>query len=133
MSVHKVLPLLALLLNVLLIGSALTGDRKSPRHYVFALLAGALAVWNLGVFGLRGSGDPATALAWERFLHYGVILIPALFYHYVLAFLDQPRRNYLLIGVYAISGAFLAVCSTALFMRGVIETSWGYMPLSGPL
>ncbi len=94
MSVHKLLPLLALLLNVLLIGSALTGDRKSPRHYVFALLAGALAVWNLGVFGLRGSGDPATALTWERFLHYGVILIPVLFYHYVLAFLDQPRRNY---------------------------------------
>jgi signal transduction histidine kinase len=132
-SVHKLLPLLALLLNVLLIGSALAGDRKSPRHYVFALLAGALAVWNLGVFGLRASGDPATALAWERFLHYGVILIPVLFYHYVLAFLDQPRRNYLLIGGYAISGAFLAVCSTALFMRGVIETSWGYMPLSGPL
>jgi hypothetical protein len=103
-SVHKVLPLLALLLNVLLIGSALTGDRKSPRHYVFALLAGALAVWNLGVFGLRGSGDPAIALAWERFLHYGVILIPVLFYHYVLAFLDQPRRNYLLIGGYALCG-----------------------------
>ena len=133
MSVHKLLPLLALLLNVLLIGSALTGDRKSHRHYVFALLAGALAVWNLGVFGLRGSGDPATALTWERFLHYGVILIPVLFYHYVLAFLDQPRRNYLLIGGYAICGGFLAVCSTGLFMRGVIETSWGYMPLSGPL
>ena len=133
MSVHKVLPLLALLLNVLLIGSALTGDRKSPRHYVFALLAGALAVWNLGVFGLRGSGDPASALAWERFLHYGVILIPVLFYHYVLAFLDQPRRNYLLIGGYALCGGFLAVCSTGLFMRGVVETSWGYVPRSGPL
>jgi hypothetical protein len=132
-SVHKLLPLLALLLNVLLIGSALTGDRKSPRHYVFALLAGALAVWNLGVFGLRGSGDPATALTWERFLHYGVILIPVLFYHYVLAFLDQPRRNYLLIGGYAICGGFLAVCSTGLFMRGVILTNWGYMPRSGPL
>ena len=58
MSVHKLLPLLALLLNVLLIGSALARDRKSHRHYVFALFAGALAVWNLGVFGLRGSGDP---------------------------------------------------------------------------
>ncbi len=92
MSIHKLLPLLALLLNVLLIGSALAGDRKSPRHYVFALLAGALAVWNLGVFGLRGSGDPATALTWERFLHYGVILIPVLFYHYVLAFLDQAAQ-----------------------------------------
>lgn len=133
MSLHKLLPLLALLLNVLLIGSALTGDRKSPRHYVFALLAGALAVWNLGVFGLRGSGDPTTALTWERFLHYGVIPIPVLFYHYVLAFLDQRRRNYLLIGGYALCGAFLAVCSTGLFMRGVILTSWGYMPLSGPL
>jgi len=32
-----------------------------------------------------------------------VILSPVLFYHYVLAFLDQPRRNYLLIGGYAIT------------------------------
>ena len=79
MSVHKLLPLLALLLNVLLLGSALAAARKSHRHYVFALLAGAFAVWNLGVFGLRGSGDPATALTWERFLHYGVIPIPVLF------------------------------------------------------
>src|SRR6185295_12166769 len=131
-TVHKVLPLLALLLNVLLLGSALAGARKSHRHYVFALLAGAFAIWNLGVFGLRGSPDPATALIWERFLHYGVILIPVLFYHYVLAFLDQ-RRNHILLGGYVLSGAFLAVCSTGLFMRGVILTSWGYMPLSGPL
>jgi hypothetical protein len=130
-SVHKLLPLLALLLNVLLLGSALAGARKSHRHYVFALLAGAFAVWNLGVFGLRGSGDAPTALTWERFLHYGVIPIPVLFYHYVLAFLDQ-RRNYLLIGGYAICGGFLAVCSTGLFMRGVTLTSWGYM-ISGPL
>jgi branched-chain amino acid transport system permease protein len=101
LSVHKLLPLLALLLNVLLLGSALAGARKSHRHYVFALLAGAFAVWNLGVFGLRGSADPATALIWERFLHYGVIPIPVLFYHYVLAFLDQ-RRNPLLIGGYAV-------------------------------
>src|SRR5207249_8595357 len=28
---------------------------------------------------------------------------------------------------------FLAASPTALFMRGVIETSWGYMPMAGPL
>ena len=75
-------------------------------------MVGALAVWNLGVFGLRGSGDPASPLTWERFLHYGVILIPVVFYYYVLAFLNQRRRNALLIGGYAICGGFLAVCST---------------------
>ncbi len=84
------------------------------------------------MFGLRSSGDPATALTWERFVHYGVIPIPVLFYHYVLAFLDR-RRNHLIIAGYAICAGFLVVCSTELFMRGVIETRWGYMPLSGPL
>jgi signal transduction histidine kinase len=131
-TIHKLVPLLVLALNLLLIGSALAGGRKSHRHYVFACLAGALAIWNLGVFGLRSSGDPATALTWERFVHYGVIPIPVLFYHYVLAFLDRRRDNLLIAG-YAICAGFLVVCSSELFMRGVIETRWGYMPLSGPL
>ncbi len=57
MSVHKLLPLFALILNVLLLSSALVGERRSRPHRVFAGLTTALAVWNLGVFGLRSSLD----------------------------------------------------------------------------
>ncbi|MGH7278037.1 MAG: ATP-binding protein [Candidatus Rokuibacteriota bacterium] len=129
---HRLIPLLALALNLVLLGGALAADRKSPRSLLFAWFACALGIWNLGVFGLRSTSDPATALAWERFLHLGVVPIPILFYHYVLAFLDLPRRRSLAVG-YALCGAFVALSPTAAFMPGVRETPWGFVPASGPL
>jgi signal transduction histidine kinase len=133
MIVHKILPIVALGLNLVLLGSALAQDRRSPRNLLFAYLVTALAVWNLGVFGLRTTVDPDAALAWERFLHVGVIPIPVLFYHYVLAFLDRPRRRPALIGGYVLCGVFLLVVPTPLFVSGVIDSVWGFMPAAGPL
>ena len=133
MIVHKILPIVALGLNLLLLGSALAQDRRSPRNVLFAFLVTALAVWNLGVFGLRTTVDPDAALAWERFLHVGVIPIPVLFYHYVIAFLDLPRRRPALIAGYALCGAFLLVGPTPLFVSGVTDSQWGFMPAAGPL
>ncbi|MFQ5899155.1 MAG: PAS domain S-box protein [Candidatus Methylomirabilia bacterium] len=133
MVLHKLVPLFALGLNLLLLGSTLVLDRKSQRDWVFAYLVMALAVWNLGVFGLRWTDDPATALAWERFLHLGVIAIPALFYHYVLAFLDLPRQRPSLLLSYLLCGFFAAVSPTAAFMPDVTKTYWGFAPAAGPL
>src|SRR3989441_997279 len=133
MIVHKLLPLVALGLNLLLLGSALAPDRRSLRNVRFAYLATALAVWNLGVFGLRATADPDVAVFWERFLHVGVIPIPVLFYHYVLAFLDLPRRRPELIGGYVLCGVFLAAGPTPLLLRGVTDSAWGFMPAAGPL
>src|SRR5207244_3652630 len=87
----------------------------------------------LGVFGLRASADPDVALFWERVLHVGVIPIPVLFYHYVVAFLDLPRRRPELIGGYVLCGVFLAAGPTPLFLRGVTDSDWGFMPAAGPL
>jgi signal transduction histidine kinase len=133
MIVHKILPLVALGLNLMLLGSALAQDRRSQRNLLFAYLVTALAVWNFGVLGLRATTDPDAALAWERFLHVGVIPIPVLFYHYVLAFLDLPRRRPALIGGYVLCGVFLLVGPTPFFVSGVTDSAWGFMPAAGPL
>jgi signal transduction histidine kinase len=132
MTLHKLVPLLALGLNLLLLGSALAADRRGSRNVVFAWLAACLALWNLGVFGLRWTPDAGAALVWQRILHLGVIPIPALFYHYVLVFLELPRRRLLTVA-YAVSGAFLAVSATSAFLPGVRETPWGFVPNPGPL
>jgi len=132
MTVHNLVPLLALGLNLLLLGSALAADRRGSRNVVFAYLAACLALWNLGVFGLRWSAEADTALLWQRILHVGVIPIPALFYHYVLVFLELPRRRLLVAG-YALGGGFLALSATPAFMGGVRETAWGFVPAAGPL
>jgi signal transduction histidine kinase len=131
MLVHRFLPLLALALNLVLLGSALAPDRRSRRDRVFAWLAAALAVWNLGVFGLRSSEASGAAIAWEWFLHFGVIPIPVLFYHYVLAFLDERQRRPALVFGYTLTAAFLAISPTGVFMTGVRDTPWGFAPVTG--
>lgn len=133
MIFHKLVPLVSLGLNLVLLGIALAPSRKSYRDRAFAYLISALAVWNVGVLGLRWSDDPGTALAWERFLHLGVIPIPVLFYHYVLAFLDVPTKRPSLVLGYLLCGFFAAVSPTSAFMPGVTETYWGFAPASGPL
>ena len=132
MMVHKLLPLVALGLNLLLLGSALAADRRSSRNVVFAYLAGCLALWNLGVFGLRWTADPGVALLWQRILHVGVIPIPVVLYHYVLVFLDLRSRRLLGAG-YVLGAGFLALSATPIFISGVRETSWGFVPVAGPL
>jgi signal transduction histidine kinase len=133
MSLHRLLPLLALALNLLLLGVALAPDRRSARNQVFAWFVGMLAVWNLGVFGLRSTGSADAALRWEQFLHVGVIAVPVLFYHYVIVFLDAPRRDATLAVGYAACALFWLSSPTAAFMKGVTPTTWGFMPESGPL
>ena len=133
MNLHRLLPLVSLGLNLLLLGCALSPDRRSPKNRVFAYFAAGLAVWNLGVFGLRSAATPDGAMLWERFLHVGVIAIPALFYHYVVVFLDAPRRDSRLRFGYLAGAAFIAASPTELFMHGVAETDWGFMPVVGPL
>src|SRR5262245_56274256 len=133
MIVHKLIPLVALGLNLLLMGGALYGNRKHQRHSPYAFVALALSIWSLGVIGLRCADDVETAMFWERVLHFGVIPIPVLFYHYVLAFFDVRRFNRTLTVGYIVAAFFVAVSLTSLFMRGVFDSYWGYMPVAGPL
>jgi hypothetical protein len=79
----------------------------------------------------RGRGD--AALLWEYVVHLGVIPLPAIFYHYVLAFLEEKRQRWSLVAAYGIATALVAVSPTPYFLVGVAETSWGYVPRSGPL
>jgi signal transduction histidine kinase/ActR/RegA family two-component response regulator len=133
-TVHRLMPVFVLMLNLLLLGAALAANgRHGARNRAFARLGIALCLWSLGVTGLRWSESPTTALAWERILHLGVIAIPVLFAEYVrLMAGDGPRWRVITIG-YVAAAFFVATLPTPLLMDGVVETRWGYVPEPGPL
>ncbi|MBI2153250.1 MAG: GAF domain-containing protein [Candidatus Rokubacteria bacterium] len=134
MILHQLLPLVAFALNLTLVVMVLYRDHRSRLNQVFASVAAALGVWNLGVFFLRWTADTETAVLVEKVLHLGVILVPAFYYHFVVVFLEiAPRRRRLLAFTYALALAFLALSPTPLFMRGVAVTYWGFAPAAGPL
>jgi two-component system, NtrC family, sensor kinase len=132
-ELHPALPAVALVLNLLLAVVALAADSRDRRNRAFAAFAGALAVWNLGVVGLRSAGTPAAALRWEWLIHVAIALVPAFFVQYVLAFLGRrAERSRLLTVTYLLAGAFVLLTPTRWFMAGVQPTVWGYAPVPGP-
>jgi signal transduction histidine kinase/CheY-like chemotaxis protein len=136
MTLHHILPLIALVLNTCLMAIALVRNPGSRLNRIFACFVSALAVWNLGVFMLRRATDPGSAWAWEIVIHAGVTALPALYYHFVLIFLESTQvRRVALITAYALSAAFWMtnVTSGSLLVAGVQETAWGWAPRPGPL
>lgn len=134
MTLHQFVPLVAFVLNLTLLAVVLYRDHRSALNRVFAAFACGLAVWNFGVFVLRSTTDTETAYVVEKLLHTGVILVPVLYYHFVVIFLElAPRRRPVLAVSYALAFGFLAAIPTPLFMRGVTLTSWGFAPAPGPL
>ena len=133
MIVHKLVPFFILMLDLLLLGSALATSGRNERNRSFTYLIGALSVWLIGVLGLRWSTDDHTALLWERLLHVGVVAIPAVFYDYVWVLLGQRRWRPTVVTAYALAAVFFAVIATPLFITGVTATPWGYAPTTGPL
>jgi signal transduction histidine kinase len=132
--VHLLFPLVAFVLNVTLITLVLLRDHRNRTNRQLALLLGALATWNLGAFGLRQSSDAGVALRWEYMVHGGVIVVPTLYYHFIVLFLNRlPRRRLTVCLGYGVAAALLAAIPTAWFMPGVTRTYWGYAPVEGPL
>src|SRR5213594_4854709 len=120
MTLHRHLPLMALILYLCLVAISLLRNPASRLNRIFAYFVSALALWNFGVFMLRSAPDPTSAYRWEVIIHVGVIALPAFYYHFVLIFLDstvQRRRS--LLTAYGIAAAFTVInlSGSALFMK----------------
>src|SRR2546422_5487262 len=136
MTLHRLLPLIALILNLCLVAISLLRNPQSRLNRIFAYFVSTLALWNFGVFMLRGARDPTTAYFAEIVIHVGVIALPAFYYHFVLIFLDSTTRHrpslvlaYLIALVYEC----INLSGSSLFMTGVKETYWGWAPATGAL
>ncbi|MBI2159277.1 MAG: GAF domain-containing protein [Candidatus Rokubacteria bacterium] len=136
MTLHNLFPLVALALNVLLAGITLVRNPGSRLNRVFAYFVSGMAAWNLGVFMLRRSPDAPTATFWEFVIHAAVVFLPALYYHFVLIFLEsttQHRPSLVVAYLFAIFFGLVNVSGSSLFMKGVTWTYWGWAPVTGPL
>ncbi len=135
MTIHNLFPLVALALNLTLIALVLYRDFQSRINRTFAYFLAGLAVWNFGVFMLRlPAAAPSWALFWERAVFVGLIPVIPLYYHFVLLFLNRTQvwRRMLLIA-YTFAALFMAVNPTALFIKDVKLTTWGYAPVGGAM
>jgi two-component system NtrC family sensor kinase len=135
LTLPHLLPLAALVLTICLVIIAL----RNPGHRlnrVFALLASAMALSNLGAFMLRRAGDAETAHFWQLALHAGLIAVPAFYYRFVLAFLEGRVAGRPVLGAIYVLAALFGVADVAASRHFIVTaeaTGAGWSPVPGPL
>jgi len=90
-------------------------NRASRVNQLWALFCLAVSLWGFGALLVGITADPEVAHVWWRLSHVGVILIPALFYHFIAVFANL-RRQALLRLTYLVAAAFLFADATPFFI-----------------
>lgn len=134
-NIYSIPPLAASLVNLFLVGVVLGKGFKNRINQVWAFLSFCLAVWSFGTFMLYISSNPAAAMTWLKVYNFGLVLIPATFVHFAIAFSGmEKKKSLVLAGVfYVISATFLILSYFGLFNPGVQHYTWGYYPKAGSL
>lgn len=112
----------------------LNKNQRSPVNIAFSLLALSTFIWQLGTFFLLISAASETAYRWSQFVYVGAIFIPVTTYHFVVAFLKEPKsRKGILIGYLIGALVFLPISQSRYFLNGVNQYPWGYWFKAGVL
>jgi signal transduction histidine kinase len=140
MRPDALIPLVGAIVNLALAVFVLLQSPRSTVARVFFVLVGSFAVWNFGTFWMFTipkdelfSHNYYRALFWARFLQFGVICIPASFFHlsFLIAGLRIPPK--LLYVLYAVTAGLFVSNFSSLVVRGVYHTGFAWYTEGGPL
>ena len=122
--------------SIIFIGLAivvlLRGQSQSASR-LFALWCFCVSAWAFGVYKQTLATDVASAWLWSRLLHASAALIPVVFLHFILAYLNSINKR-LIRSLYALGTGFslLALYPGDILIRGVSPISlFSFYPKAG--
>lgn len=77
------------------------------------------------------TGHYATAVYWNKFYSIGMVMIPTVYFHYVLCVTENKSRTLwaICIASYIAALAIVLTVPTSLFNSGLVLQKWGYSPI----
>ena len=126
-NLFTILPLTCALFVLLLGFYILAKNHKSRMHQLLAAFCGCMFFWLFGtfmMFAIRAQ-DAQAAVFWDRFVYFGVVLMPALMQHFSLVFAGQKGQRRLLVANYIFGVFFLFISRTPYFVDGLYVYDWG--------
>jgi signal transduction histidine kinase len=127
-------PLVSSVLFLLLGVFVLLKNKKSTINITFFLVCFLTFWWQFSWFFLFNTNNEETALLLVRIGYAGIILIPAVFFHFFTYFLGTKGRldKWVLYFAYITSSLFeIILFSTNYFVIGYNKFFWGYYPKVG--
>jgi two-component system, NtrC family, sensor kinase len=143
MNAHIIISIFAAFAYLLVAVFVFYQNRSSAKNFFFSLLLLCVAVWQIGVAGIRGAPNPNFAETWGDIFRIGLLFIPAVFLNFSLVF-SHPQgmsriSKRILLFSYVASGFFTIInwidhfAGTSYLAGNVKEYPWGYQTISGPL
>lgn len=107
-----------------------THDRKNAKYRSFALLAFAIAIWCVHLFGLTVAPDELFAMSWTRIFAVGMFFLPACFLHFVLllAKAGGARVRVFLGAAYGLGAFFTVLHWSGQFVTEFVQGKVMYLP-----
>jgi len=130
-SFHLI-PLFAGSINLALAIFVFFVSPKRRLNQVFCALNMGLAWWNFGVYVISMIHSAPIALIWARGILMGVILLPAMFYHFSIETTGLKGNQRKVLLAYAVAFAFLLINFTPLFIAAVRPYNESFRLISGP-
>jgi|GEM_PF-992965 len=91
---HFIISAYCTFFTTLILAFFVLGRDVSRRLYqIFALYTLSIALWSVSVSRFTPNLNPSAAFYWGKALHFGAIMIPVFFLHFVFVFLDEIDRE----------------------------------------
>jgi len=128
----KALPFLFTSITYLLLGSWIITNHKNKVQLLYGVLCIATCFWQ-GIWIALFSNVTETALYfWLKVGYSGIVLIPPIFYHFIIEFTQKETHSNWLRCFYATSFLLaLLVWTSNAFIKGLYPYSWGLSAKAG--
>ena len=128
MSVHLLLPMATMALNLVLLVVVFTRPVRVPGRPAFAMFLLTMAGWAGTQLAMDLSTSAASAAAWHRLLLVNAVLFPTLYLHFTYDFAGREPNRPILLGAYLASATGIVLTLSGLMVRELAPTSHGFVP-----
>lgn len=132
MSIHSIMPFITALLFGSVGSYVFFKHKRAPESGPYAFWCYTTVHWHL-VWAYIYSNPMIASLDFlTRFCYSGIVFIPIAFYHFIISFLRDSKRNRRVKVAYFLGGLFVtAIWTGHTFVIGTQKYWWGYYPRVG--
>ena len=132
MSLSSIPTLVTAILSFFLGLFVLGRNKKASLNWTFASWCFLTCYWQACWTLLFNVSDTEIARLLAGLGYSGIIFIPIVFFHFVVAFTEDPKRRRLSLLFYSLGVAFLVLdWVTDSFVAGIYSYAWGFYPRAG--
>jgi len=119
----------------LILGTIILFRGRGSIYRTFALFAFSVSIWSFSYFVWQITSNTSSAIFWVHSLMAGAVLIPFLYFHFIVLFLRLQHRLRAWVWTGYIFAIFFSIINwTSLFVASVgVQVDFPSWPLAGPM